>query len=209
MPEFVDRKSAALSVPPVTATSAEFVDVPKTPKTNPATATAATKVTATMSTVATMGEMALLPRTRAAADAVAQWGVLKGLHALAGSYVAVRTRTRASRPQLLSLRLRCLHPPSRAFSRPKASLISPGLKISRLTSVLKISEFPVHLWGVFHRANAPRPAGASLPQTSDPPLRQDRPFSPLEQDSRIPISRKMLKGVLCIIIRCLVETPFL
>ena len=64
MPALVVRKSLDLNDAAVTATCAEFVEVPKTPKTNPAIATDATRVTATMSTVATIGEMALLPRLR-------------------------------------------------------------------------------------------------------------------------------------------------
>jgi len=65
-PALDDLKSTDLKGDAVTATWAEFVDVPKTPNTNPAIAVDATNVTATISTVATIGEMALLSRPRAA-----------------------------------------------------------------------------------------------------------------------------------------------
>src|SRR2546427_316141 len=127
LPELVERKSPDLKFPPVTATSAEFVDVPKTPKTNPATATEPTRVTATISTVATMGEMAIFPRTRPAAEA-AQRGFLRGIHDPARPNDASQTRVRVTRPQVsLSLGLPCFHHPSCAFSGSNASLISPCL----------------------------------------------------------------------------------
>ena len=127
LPELVERKSPYLKFPPITATSAEFVDVPKTPNTNPATATEPTRVTATISTVATKGEMALFPRTHPAAKA-AHRGFLRRIHDPGRPNNSSQTRVRVTRPQLsLSLRLPLFHHPSCAFSGPKASLISPCL----------------------------------------------------------------------------------
>ena len=155
LPELVERKSPYLKFPPITATSGEFVDVPKTPNTNPATATEPTRVTATISTVATKGEMALFPRTHPAAKA-AHRGFLRRIHDPGRPNNASQTRVRVTRPQVsLSLGLPCFHHPSCAFSGPNASLISPCLQILIVTSSLRFANSQSISWAFFTLARLP------------------------------------------------------